>query len=243
MDVRRFLDSSGTLVWTLTTNGYKYLTLNLIKHLERQKVSWRLLVVCADRASYRFFQTESIPCILYKQKQQQQETTSILLFGSKPFQDINRVKLDILHEFANNKDIHTCVYMDGDIVVFRDFLPDILERLAYSPLLFQCDDHEPDVCKGICTGFLAFRQGADQGCFALTDSLLWRETPEDQVYVSKVLEQKSIPFALLPRGLYPNGVFLKYVPKEAYILHYNHMVGNIKVVQMKATKQWIIPYL
>ena len=241
MDLRRFLDASGTLVWTLTTNGYKYLTLNLVRHLQRIKVSWRLMIVCADRASYRFFQTELIPCVLYPQKIP--DTTSMLLFDSKPFQDINRVKLDILKHFANTPEIQNCIYLDGDIVVFRDFVPDIVERLQTTPLLFQCDDYDPTAFKGICSGFLAFQKGADRGCFALTDQPLWREQPEDQVYIAKTLEKRGISFALLPRNLYPNGVFVKNRPEEAYILHYNHMVGNTKVIQMRATKQWIIAYL
>lgn len=241
MNIQKFLDTSGTLVWTLTTNGYKYLTLNLVRHLERVKVPWRLMIVCADRASFRFFQTEGIPSVLYPNYLQ--ETSRMLVFETKPFQDINRIKLDILHKFAQAPEIQTCIYLDGDVVVFRDFVSDILERLNQTPLLFQCDDFDPQTHKGICTGFLAFRHGAEKGVFALTDMAVWRERPEDQVYVAKMLEKNTIPFTLLPRNLYPNGVFVKGRPEEAYLLHYNHIVGNTKVIQMRATKQWIIPYL
>jgi hypothetical protein len=53
----------GTFVFTLTNNGYKYFTLNLVEHLKKAKVPWKLCIVCADKAAYQFFRNQTIPAI------------------------------------------------------------------------------------------------------------------------------------------------------------------------------------
>jgi hypothetical protein len=244
MDITKFL-YEGCLIWTLTTSGYKFFTLNLYKHLQAAKVPWKLAIVCADHPSYRFFQNEGIPCILYT-KAQRESMGKLLLFGSKPFQEINLVKLDILNTFAKRPEIQTCVYFDGDIVVKSDFLPDIRSRLAETPLLFQCDEQEKTCktpCKNCCTGFIAWKHEHDGGIFAVTDKATWTAAPEDQRWVNTQLQHLTVPYGTLPRELYPNGVFVESQPAGFLLLHYNWLVGNAKIMKMKKHGHWIIPYL
>jgi len=237
MDTTNFL-YEGCLVWTLTTSGYKFLTLNLYRHLQAAKVPWKLAIVCADHPSYRFFQMEGIPCILYS-KAQRETLGKLLLFGSKPFQEINLVKLDILNTFASRSTIETCVYIDGDIVVKADFLPDIRARLDKTPLLFQCDEQKTceAPCKNCCTGLIAWKSGHDGGIFKVTDKASWAAAPEDQRWVNSRLQ---IPYDTLPRELYPNGVFVDAQPPNFLLLHYNWMVGNTKISKMKKYGHWIV---
>lgn len=244
MDITKFL-YEGCLVWTLTTAGYKFFTLNLYKHLQAAKVPWKLAIVCADYPSYRFFQMESIPCILYE-KAQRESLGKMLLFGSKPFQEINLVKLDILNTFANNKTIETSVYLDGDVVVKGDFLSDIRLRLVDTPLLFQCDEQEKTCttpCRNCCTGLIAWRSDHHGGIFKVTNKTLWAAAPEDQRWVNTQLQTTMVPYGTLPRELYPNGVFVETQPPNFLILHYNWLVGNTKISKMKKHGHWIIPYL
>jgi len=244
MDTAKFL-YEGCLVWTLTTAGYKFLTLNLYRHLQAVKVPWKLAIICADHPSYRFFQMEGIPCILYS-KAQRESLGKLLQFGSKPFQEINLVKLDILNTFASRSTIGTCVYIDGDIVVKGDFLPDIRARLDTTPLLFQCDEQKTTCCtpcRNCCTGFIAWRSGHDGGIFKVTDKAVWVAAPEDQRWVNTTLQATSIPYNTLPRDLYPNGVFVDAQPANFLVLHYNWMVGNAKILKMKKHGHWIIPYM
>jgi hypothetical protein len=244
MDVTKFL-YEGCLVWTLTTSGYKFLTLNLYRHLQVAKVPWKLAIVCADMPCYRFFLGEGIPCILYT-KAQKDSLGKQLIFGTKPFQEINIVKLDILSLFAKNIVIQTCVYMDGDIIVKGDFLPDIRKRLDVTPLLLQCDEVDrtecKKPCKNCCTGFIAWKHGYDQGIFTLNDKALWASMPEDQVWVNTKLKQENVSYDTLPRDLYPNGVFVE-INSSYLVLHYNQMVGAAKILKMKKGGNWIIPYL
>ena len=242
MDITKFI-YEGCVIWTLTTSGYKFFTLNLYKHLQLAKVPWKLAIICADVPCYRFFMGEGIPCILYT-KAQKDAGRGQLFFGSKSFQEINLVKLDILSTFATRSEIETCVYIDGDIVVKADFLPDLRERLATTPLLFQCDETEKgncnSPCRNCCTGVLAWKHGHDRGIFLMNDRAKWAEAPEDQRWVNTKLQ--GVNYQTLPRDLYPNGVFVENQP-AFLLLHYNHYVGGSKILKMKKHGHWIIPYL
>jgi hypothetical protein len=243
MNVSRFL-YEGCLVWTLTTNGYKFFTLNLYETLKRAKVPWKLCIVCADKQCYRFFANEGIPCILYS-KAQSDSIARPLLFGTKAFQEINLVKLDCLASFAKDESIQTCLYLDGDIVVMNDILPDIRQRLQDTPLLFQCDSHDMTCekpCTNVCSGVIAWSKGADKGIFSVQDKAKWREKPEDQVWVNHRLREGTTPYDTLPIPLYPNGTHSENPPEGFYLLHYNWLVGNAKILRMKKNGHWLIPY-
>lgn len=243
MNVSKFL-YEDSLVWTLTTNGYKFFTLNLYKHIQKCQVPWKLCIVCGDKASYRFFANEGIPCVLYP-KAPTESGSSILLFGSKPFQEINLVKLDCLATFAKDSSIQTCIYIDGDVVVSQDILKDIRERLMSVPLLFQCDG-QGSVCEkpcgNVCSGVIAWKHGEEGGIFVVKDRAKWLEKPEDQVWINTTLKELKPRFDTLPVSLYPNGTHSKSPPQGFYLLHYNWLVGNAKILRMKKNGHWIIPY-
>jgi len=239
-----------TLVWTMTTNGYKYLTLNLITSIEATRAPWKLLVVAADKESYTFFRNEGLPVVLYSGAGHTNEN-AISRWGSPTFQKYNFIKLDIANEFAQNPAVKRCVYMDGDIVVFKDFLPDLVARLDAEPdtLFFQCDQKEvgeckPEGCQNCCTGLIAWSHGHDQGIFDNSNKKAWAEHPDDQVWVNKELRKGKIPYRTLPRPLYPNGAYISTIAAypDAFFLHFNHRVANMKLVEMKRLGKWLIPY-
>lgn len=240
----------GTLVWTMTTNGYKYITLNLLKTLERAKVPWRLVIVAGDKESYTFFKREGYATLQYPNATHTNEN-AISRWGSPSFQKYNFIKLYCLNTFARNPAVKTCIYIDGDIVVYRDFVPDILERLQASPerILIQCDQKDPEPCSpegcpNCCTGFIAWAQGADKGIFDVGDRAKWAEHPDDQLWVNHQFRDRQIPHATLPRNLYPNGAYIPLIREmpEAFLLHFNHRVGNAKLSEIKRLGQWLIPY-
>lgn len=161
------------------------------------------------------------------------------------------MKLFIANEFAKNEDIQQCIYIDGDIVVVRDFVPDIVERLEAQPdqLLFQCDEKIPGQCNdtecpACCTGFIAWKHGADKGVFSVGDRNRWNEHADDQFWVNRFLREEKLSYRTLPRELYPNGAYIDTFPnlKEPFLLHFNHRVGNTKIVEIKKLKLWFIPY-
>ncbi len=248
MNIDKYIEqSSQTLIWTLTSHGYQFLTWNLVKCLEKLKVPWKLCIVCADNASYEFMRREGISAIKAS-TQLPDFGLQISPFGSGNFQRLNLLKLKLLDVFANDSRVKNCIYLDGDIAIYKDFLPDILERLESDSLLFQCDEQKREIvcgcstCPWVCSGFIAWKHGHDYGIFKMNNREIWNEKPEDEAWVNYKLKTLNVPFRTLPRELYPNGTFVTAVAglpeKVAYILHYNYRVGGQKVSDMKRFGDW-----
>ena len=242
----------GILCWTLTSNGYKFLTLNFYKHWQRSCPSTPLLIVCADKPSYSFFLREGISCRLVDEGVKDYGI-NIIQYGTQIFQALNRMKLRVLHTIANDPTVKKSIYLDGDICVYKNFLDDIQERLEVCPLLFQCDENEKEKecsipCRNLCTGLIAFLHGHDNGIFKIDDAAIWQQKPEDQVWVNYKLQETGCQHSSLPRELYPNGVRLTYIKKhpelveKAFLCHYNYRIGNSKKADMKRYGDWLLPY-
>jgi hypothetical protein len=185
----------GLLAWTLTSNGYKYLTWNFVEHWRRSVKGQPICVLCADKPSYSFLTREGVPCVLVDDVVKD-FGPEICPFGSRTFSVLNRLKLRLLNLFAREEAVQRCLYIDGDICVYKDICADIKVRLEETPLLFQCDEKEDCLgvgCSNLCTGLVAWRHGADGGIFVVDDGYKWAEKPEDQVWVNWKLRKLSIP--------------------------------------------------
>jgi len=242
-----------TLVFTLTSNGYKYFTLNLVETMKRANVTWKLCIICADKESQRFFRTQSIPAILAITPVDG-TGSEMAPFGTRNFQRLNRLKLDLLDSLVSMPEIKYGIYLDGDIAVYNDFVPDICLRLGETPsLYFQCDElsrnpcTDDTACINVCTGFIAWSHGVSPTLFRVSSQLdLWKRQPEDQVFVNAMIKREKTPFKTLPRDLYPNGQFLRLysadsdLKRVAKLLHYNYTVGMDKQRRMRQNGDWLL---
>jgi lipopolysaccharide biosynthesis glycosyltransferase len=242
----------GFLAWTLTSNGYKYLTWNFVNKWRVAAPNHPICVVCADKPSYQFLQREGISCILYDNALSD-FGPQIVPFGSKQFSTLNRLKLKLLDIFANDANITSCLYIDGDIIVYKDIVQDIKERLKEFPFWAQCDEKEfdcnsPEGCLNLCSGLIAWSHGADKGVFKITDETIWSSKPEDQVWFNYALKKDAVKCLSLPRDLYPNGARVTKthtnldLKHQAICLHYNYRVGDSKKSDMKRFGDWTLPY-
>ena len=241
-----------SLVWTMTTNGYKYITFNLYESLKKANISWKLMIICVDRESHSFLQGMGVPCTYNKPKTGVIVATQPSQFGSETFMTFNRIKLDLMEEIRLSvpPEVKYITYMDGDIIVFKDFIPYLKEEfnLSDAALLFQNDDLygvENARANG-CTGFFSFKvQPLENSPFLIDNLASWRLIREDQIWVNSKLVEYMIPFNYLNRDLFPNGTYLKdgrWKSTEPYLLHYNHLVGNTKITLMKRNKHWHLIY-
>ena len=236
----------GRLCWTLTSNGYKYLTWNFVKFWAKAIGSKQpILVLCADQPSYLFFQREGVPCKMAPTRLPD-FGPGIVPFDTGNFHRLNLLKLQCLHEFAKNQKVRECVYLDGDIVVYKDFLADIGQRLQEHSLWFQCDETALEcagetTCKEYCTGLIVFSHGVDPRIFHVNDGELWKKGGNmDQPYVNTRIKDYGVVAKSLPRDLYPNGKRLNLSRDTALLQHYNHMIGNQKAAMMKRRGDWLI---
>ena len=241
---------NDTLLWTMTSNGYKYLTYNLYLSLKKADVKQKLLILCVDKESHTFFRSMNVPSFFYKPLKPVLPGTQPSQFGSDTFMSYNLMKLEMCeHIRLNYTNAKYVIYMDGDIVVFRDFIEHIKRQFEEKncSFLFQCDDLYDSLNKTqCCTGFFAFKQDTfDKSPFVVYDTKLWKEIREDQPWVNRHIRMYNIPFDYLERSLFPNGVYIKderWKNSEPYLLHFNHIVGNAKISTMKRLKMWYHTY-
>lgn len=256
---------SKTVVFTVTTNGYKFLTWNLWLHFQRIGVPWKFMILCLDKESHKFFsQIANIPSFLLPDTKLQVlgDATKIAAHGSGDFNRITKLKLAAFTYLLQKQTIERLFYLDSDIVPFQDPVP-YLERTLTSdyPLWFQCDEHNVDFkcsranngCGNCCTGVIGFYLGTPElrqeflSMVACNEDL-WKQCKEnnDQEYIQKKLAEMNIPYSTFPRDLFPNGSYLRddrwKTLSEPYLLHFNFLVGSSKQRVIKSKGFWLVPY-
>lgn len=250
MDIKRFLDSSGTLVWTMTTNGYKYYTLNLVQSIRAAKLPWTLCVICVDAESQAFLRGQQVATVLYSELIPRGQI-DLSSWHTNTFHMITRFKLSIMDELYKNSTVKTIVYLDGDIVVKKDFVPWIHPNTHSNTWYFQCDENTevpcsaPNDCPNFCTGCIFFKKGEvplESNPFEVNRQV-WNACTNnhDQEYVQKRIRDLGLPFETLDRLAFPNGKMIKHSP-EPFLRHYNYRIGSSKKEGMKRRGDWLLPY-
>ena len=246
-----------TLVFTVTSDGYKYYTWNLYKMLQQLKVPWKLCVLCLDKESNDFFnRIAQIPSRLYLMAGDRVIHKEPVRFGTTPFKRMNRMKLKALQELSQRPEIETLIFMDSDIAVFRDFVPTLKEQLKEAPLLFQCDEKREEsfecsntkACSNPCTGVIGMALTDEtrplfKNLYAV-ESETWKTAMTDQDYIANRLLRLNIPYTTLSRTEFPNGIFLakdKYKEGNPSLVHFNYIVGKTKQRFMIEKECWVLP--
>lgn len=249
--------SEKRLVFTVTSDGYKYYTWNLYKMLQPMNLSWKLCILCLDRESYQFLtKIAMIPSRLFLLSGPQILHKDPVLFGSQAFKRMNRMKLKALEDFSQKPELDTLIFLDSDIAVFQDPIPYIQSRLQESPLWFQCDEKQEgsfecsswSKCPNPCTGVIAMSLTHEtrpqfKELYRIDDST-WKDSTTDQDYILKRLQTTQMSYTTLSRDLFPNGVFLannRYKDSTPYLLHFNYILGKDKKRFMKQKECWVLP--
>lgn len=246
-----------TLVFTVTSDGYKYYTWNLYKMLQQLKLPWKLCILCLDRESNDFFlRIAQIPSRLFLMGGDRIVHKDPVRFGTPPFKRMNRMKLKALEQLSQRPEIDTLIYLDSDIAVFKDPIPYFQEKLHSNPLLFQCDEDlsggplcsSASACPNPCTGVIAMSLSNDsrplfKSLFKV-ESEPWGVALTDQDYVATRLKFLSISYETLSRTDIPNGTFLsknRYKEGDPFLLHFNYLIGTAKQRVMREKECWTLP--
>ncbi len=244
-----------TLLFTVTSDGYKHFTWNLYKYFETVKPTAPLCILCLDKESYDFFNRIAlIPSRQFFMEGQRFEHKTPALFGTTPFKRLNRMKLKALQELSQRQDIETLLFLDSDIALFKDPIPCLTTCFKTCPLWFQCDEAKEncytcsntDSCTNACTGVIAMKCTEEtrpvfQKLYSIDEE--WRGATTDQDYINNRLHSMNIPYKTLSRNQYPNGIFLsenRYKEGDPVLLHFNHVVGMDKKRFMKNKECWLL---
>jgi hypothetical protein len=246
-----------TLVFTVTSDGYKLYTWNLYKMLQALKVPWKLCILCLDRESKEFFDRfAQIPSRLYLMPGDRVIHKEPARFGTTPFKRMNRMKLKALQEFSQRPEVDRLLFIDSDIAVFKDFVPYFKDALQTDPLLFQCDESlngsfhcsTTSQCTNPCTGVIGMLLNSEtrpkfRDLYKIV-SEQWGPALTDQDYIASRLVSMGLSYATLPRTEFPNGIFLannKYKEGDPYLVHFNYIVGKMKQRIMMEKECWTLP--
>lgn len=246
-----------TLVFTVTSDGYKFYTWNLYKMLQQLKVPWKLCILCLDRESNDFFQRiAQIPSRLYLMPGDRVIHKDPVRFGTPPFKRMNRMKIKALQELSQRAELERLIFIDSDIAVFKDIVPYFIETLSTDPLVFQCDESidgsfacsNSKACTNPCTGVIGMALNEQtrpqlKNLYKV-ESEPWGKAMTDQDYIANRLLELQMPFSTLSRTDFPNGIFLskdRYKEGNPYLVHFNYIVGKTKQRFMIEKECWVLP--
>lgn len=238
MDVEQFLSEKGTLIFTLTSYGYREYSHNL--WIQLNNIGRKLLILCLDTESEAYFKALHIEVLVYKPIGTGANQRKPAIFGSQPFKRFNALKVNALNDLRSKA--KQLIYLDSDIGIYRDPIPHLEKCLEEFPLWFQCDEGtvglcNTNICPNACTGIIALCDSAPASLFVI-EPRSWLKATTDQDYINDRMRALGITFRTLTRPLFPNGVW-PYGP-PAILYHFNYCVGDEKVARMRAADLWFV---
>jgi hypothetical protein len=239
-----FIDPDGHIVATFINAGYFEYIHNLSINLKKLDIPWKLCVVCTDEDAHNLCKTNNIPSILFSTETHISKEYSS--WNDSNWNNVTFAKLSVILWMMSCPNIKSITYMDGDIHVYRDFMPYLksLDTNKYD-ICIQSDamSADPNVhTHHLCSGFFHFaNRETARKLFEFTEQDVKTNTfnADQQHIVNKVAEHNMCVYQL-PRDLFPNGVFYANIPSNPYILHYNYMVGTKKKQNMNTKGHWYL---
>ena len=233
-------NDNGTIVWTLSNEGYGNLTDNLVASLHELDIT-NFLVISLDAFYAQSLANRNIPCYLWQWNTSSSEASGFFPFGSKGFREIVRLKPLITYEIG--KMGVNQLFVDGDVVILRN----PLDYIVHHPLTPHTDYWTQDDTYTPCTGFYYLK--ATSNSVRLYENILIQLSKQEdqmeqyaQMEVLKGYEEtgEALVWRYLPRELFPNGlVYFDYlVPQQLgitpYIIHNNFVIGkHLKLLRFK----------
>lgn len=234
-------------VITGATAGYARLTANTYRQFLRYGIMLR--VYCLDAGAQDALAALRVPSVPLLSDP---ATPDQAIYGTPEFREICMRKLAAISDA-----LHTNVvvaWVDGDVVPMRDpcaALAQIAERMHADDvdLAAQCDEPTTAAaCRGpgacwMCSGIMVLRRTPNVVTMV-------REPPptssfparwdSDQDYVNWFAGLSRMRCTILPRELFPNGVFAGHIPAGAVLMHFNYMKGTDKEKEMQRAGLWVI---
>jgi len=230
---------------TLTNNGYRELTYNLLKSMENLGIEKQLKIYCVDEECYNFFKelypentiinmnitdTRLYNWIPYRASQHP-DVEGKKLWSTITFQKI----IVMIKELEENDHF---LFVDGDVVFLKDPQEDINKYIDdETDLIIQNDECDDNDDTKWCTGF--FWMNSTPKNIAILKSANPNNFRNDQIFIRS--NRNNLKFKVLKLYDYPNGKYFRTKnPIEPFIIHFNHDVEHKKIVRMKKFCKWFL---
>tara|TARA_B100001057_G_C22829210_1_gene942695 strand:+ start:1283 stop:1987 length:705 start_codon:yes stop_codon:yes gene_type:complete len=231
------MDNSLSLI-TLSNKGYLKYTKNLLASIQKNKLNIDLNIYVMDVYSFNYFKkiNQNVFLIdgLNSQKFLRQDSQE---FGTYMLQ-----KLKIIHNSLSN--FENVIYLDGDIVIKKNFLQYFETMDDNYDLLIQNDKNpkKPDI-EYLCAGFMKIKSSKETLKFFNPDNIsteIIMRGLHDQQYINE--NKHKLNYKKLPLDLFPNGAhyYLNHKELDPYIIHFNYIIGSKKKKLMKKHNEWYL---
>ncbi len=233
---------------TLTNNGYKDLTDNLMISMKKIGLEKMLKIYCIGKEAYNYFKNKyhfnEVEQVDTKEDYlnnwvdyKAQQNTDVE--GKKQWATITSYKI-----YAINNELrlgNDTIFIDGDIVFEKDPFKYMLDCLDPETELLIQNDHQENTNPNMCTGF--FWMKSNENTINITDfdtiSKNINSFKNDQLYMRRFA--KKINHKYLDLDLFPNGKYFRdKKPENPYIIHFNYDVSEYKIKRMKQFNKWYL---
>jgi hypothetical protein len=203
-----------------------------------------VLSLCLDTECWIALQEKGYPTHLCCK-----DISGFATIDSKQFQNVTFYKLDLIGRIL--KEGYNVLYTDGDIVYKKDpfsYLFSVLDENPNLDCIIQ-DDLDPrgPSTTNLCTGFFWIRATPttiQEFSFDASRITVYNQYAHDQDFFNAHVRDKLI-YHSLDQSLFPNGAYydhVKYAIPDAYLVHFNFMIGHSKKYVMIQTGMWNLPH-
>ncbi len=225
---------------TLTNNGYKNLTENLLISMKKIGLLHSIKIYCLDKDSFEYFKTKYVyndielisnvestysNWIEYKAPQSKDEP------GKKLWAEVTKYKIiAINYELVKGNDV---VFIDGDIVINEPFIEYLYNNINDDDILIQSDNADKGGKDCMCTGFFLMKSNSKTISCTDINNIDMNNFPNDQQYLRWAAFKYDLKYNYLNLDLYPNGKYYRTYLPNSNIIHFNYDSGLAKINRMK----------
>ena len=232
---------------TLTNNGYKNLTDNLLSSMSKIGIEKLLKIYCIGDECYNHYKLNYPYNEIEKIYQDDDNLNNWIEYrscqntdieGKKQWANITSYKLYCINkELVSGNDV---IFTDGDIVFEKNPYFYLTQHIGDNDLLIQNDNQSADD-RQFCTGF--FYMKSNTKTISITNfseiSKHIDNFQNDQQYLRRFEKQLDVKY--LPLDLFPNGKYWREkIPSNPYIIHFNYDVSEHKIRRMKKYNKWYL---
>tara|TARA_X000000368_G_scaffold409605_1_gene391819 strand:+ start:16090 stop:16803 length:714 start_codon:yes stop_codon:yes gene_type:complete len=227
---------------TFTNEGYIKYTENLLESIKHNQVNLNLKIFTLDNKSFDHFNKIHNQVELLDKNN---EFGSFMDQKSEKFGKLMIKKFECIYKsLLDNENI---LYIDGDIVIKKNFINQLLERMNKNKLdfIFQNDKNpkKPNLIN-LCAGFMLINSNKKTIKFFNPDGLpiekIANYRTHDQTYINK--NRGKFKYEVLPLNRFPNGPYYYENSKsiDPSIIHFNFVLGDEKIALMKKYSEWYL---
>lgn len=236
-------DIDTTKYVSLTNKGYIDYTHNLLLSLKENNIDIDLTIYTLDKDSYSFFSEKNISTKLINTNFLKTDFSKFELQNSSEFYRIVYFKFYCINDLLKtNKYVH---FLDGDIVIKKDFSKEILKYSHNFDLLAQSNKSPHDSNHNeINSGFMLLNSTKKINKYINPKRFSLKKFSKykfhDQTYINSI--KNKINYELLSLDDFPNGAHFKKFKDsiDPFIIHYNYILGHEKKEEMIKDNNWYI---